>query len=312
MTSIKSFLEKNNFTFVDIGAKGKIEYLKEFENFVSLYAFEPNPFEFELLKKKYLDTKFKFLEISPFALSDKKQISNFFITRKNSMSSFLQPDLANYQKHFGQYKEFESWQKNITQEKVIEVETETLDNYFDRKNITIDYLKIDTQGSELLILKGAKKLLENQKIKVIKLEVSLISVYKEQVLFAEVDSYLRSLGYILVDFVTYREDNFSIFNNSYKNKHFAPCGDAIYFLKEEDNSKEENTKIAIILAWLGYTSLSINICKSIKANELQIFELLKIKMQNQKSFPYRVLYNMLPPILFQFLKKIKQKTLSTN
>ena len=49
--------------------------------------------------------------------------------------------------------------------KTIEVETSTIDNICIRNNINkIDVLKIDTEGSELNVLRGATKMLKNTKI----------------------------------------------------------------------------------------------------------------------------------------------------
>jgi hypothetical protein len=51
------------------------------------------------------------------------------------------------------------------------VECITLDLLLSKLNIDIlDYLKIDTEGAELLILNGAKESLENKKINCIQIE----------------------------------------------------------------------------------------------------------------------------------------------
>jgi hypothetical protein len=53
----------------------------------------------------------------------------------------------------------------------VEVECITLDLLLSKLNIDIlDYLKIDTEGAELLILNGAKESLENKKINCIQIE----------------------------------------------------------------------------------------------------------------------------------------------
>ena len=47
--------------------------------------------------------------------------------------------------------------------KTFEVKTDTLDNYCEENNIdNIDILKIDTEGSELEVLEGAKNILKKQ------------------------------------------------------------------------------------------------------------------------------------------------------
>ena len=57
-----------------------------------------------------------------------------------------------------------------------------------------DYLKLDVQGAELMVLKGAEKLLQG--ISVIHTEVEFVPLYRNQPLFAEIDSFLRTQGFL--------------------------------------------------------------------------------------------------------------------
>ena len=59
----------------------------------------------------------------------------------------------------------------------------------------IDYIKVDTQGSELDILKGAGEYLKTARC--IDIEVEFNPIYEGQCLFWEVDAYLRSNGFML-------------------------------------------------------------------------------------------------------------------
>ncbi|NBS18137.1 MAG: FkbM family methyltransferase [Gammaproteobacteria bacterium] len=56
-----------------------------------------------------------------------------------------------------------------------------------------DYIKIDVQGGELEIFKNGTKTL--QTVSFIHTEVSFIELYEGQPLFADVDQFLRSLGF---------------------------------------------------------------------------------------------------------------------
>jgi FkbM family methyltransferase len=58
-----------------------------------------------------------------------------------------------------------------------------------------DYLKLDIQGAELDVLRGATNLL--RRVVVISTEVEFVPLYKEQPLFADVDTFLRSQGFVL-------------------------------------------------------------------------------------------------------------------
>lgn len=64
--------------------------------------------------------------------------------------------------------------------------------------LQISLLKIDTQGYELEVLKGAANLLSNKDIKAIFLEVNFISLYQDQPSFGEILDYLSKFGYGLI------------------------------------------------------------------------------------------------------------------
>ena len=82
---------------------------------------------------------------------------------------------------------------------VQQVEADTLDNQLSAHNVPdVDFIKVDTQGSELFILEGAARALASSVIGV-EVEVEFAPIYKEQPLFADVDKYLRGCGYVLFD-----------------------------------------------------------------------------------------------------------------
>jgi FkbM family methyltransferase len=56
-----------------------------------------------------------------------------------------------------------------------------------------DFLKIDVQGGELLVLQGAEKRLAE--MLVVHTEVEFLPLYKNQPLFADIDSFLRARGF---------------------------------------------------------------------------------------------------------------------
>jgi FkbM family methyltransferase len=304
MTSLRNILNElgiNSFAIVDVGAKGSISSLKDIESMSEVYAFEPNPDEFTLLKNKYSKHPFKKLQLNCLGLSEKIGKSSLLISKNNSMSSLLEPDLVNYKKHFGNYKSFNNWASNISTEKSIEIELETIDHYFE--NIQgIDFIKIDTQGTELSILKGSEKFLEKGFIKVLKIEVSTVPVYHQQALFSDIDIYLRKFNYCLVDFLTFR-DNPSYLLGEDQGVHFAPCGDAIYCYVPASNDEKENIKKAVLINNLGYTSLALNILENTSLNASQKKNLIKNSLNRNENKWQKMAKDLLPPIVIKLLKK---------
>ena len=83
-------------------------------------------------------------------------------------------------------------------EKKIIVQTKKFDEIFNKSQI-IDYCKIDVQGEEINILKGMVKNLSKKRIKLIKIELSFISRYKNVSPNAyKILNYLKNRGYSLV------------------------------------------------------------------------------------------------------------------
>ena len=62
-----------------------------------------------------------------------------------------------------------------------------------------DFIKIDTQGTELEILRGGANLLEKRIIG-LEVEVEFIQIYKKQSLFGDICAYLTPIGYEFLDF----------------------------------------------------------------------------------------------------------------
>ncbi|MGE6221110.1 FkbM family methyltransferase [Nubsella zeaxanthinifaciens] len=289
-----------DIVLVDVGAKGALEYFRNLLSITEMYAFEPNYIECANLKKRYLNHKFKKLRINQYALgvADVAQVS-LNITQNASMSSLLTPDKDNYLKHFGQYKEFDKWADAISVKSQTPVQMRTLDSYALEQGIKqIDYLKIDTQGSELEVLKGSSQLLIDKSIAVIKVEVSTIPVYTNQALFTDVDAFLRSFGYTLVDFRTYRRDDFAT------HEHYAPCGDAIYVVDRLNG--QFGFKAAIILFSLGYKSLAHRFLEDYGLSKDEIQSIAKLGSVGFASRLKKFLRLLLPPIFVE-VKRILSK-----
>jgi FkbM family methyltransferase len=77
------------------------------------------------------------------------------------------------------------------------VQTTRLDDVLDI--LDCDFLKLDVQGGELDVLRGADRLLE--RAIVVHTEVEFSPVYCDQPLFSDIDIYLRAKGFELMDLV---------------------------------------------------------------------------------------------------------------
>lgn len=93
----------------------------------------------------------------------------------------------------------------------VDVAVHTLDAYCHEHDIAhIDILKIDTQGYDLEVLKGARELLTARRVRALLLEVNFVPMYERQATFPELHGLLSAAGYRLVDFYNQlRSDGFT-------------------------------------------------------------------------------------------------------
>lgn len=115
-----------------------------------------------------------------------------------------------------------------------------------------DYLKIDVQGAEVEVFRGAANLLRNE-IVVIQTEVCFVPLYENQYLFAEIDQELRQFGFLFHKFIGIAGRAFKpVFVEGGPSKMLSQMlwADAVYvkdFTKLEDLPVDKLLKMAIIL-----------------------------------------------------------------
>lgn len=172
---------------IDVGAsknflKNSVVSYNEIDEF---YMFEPHPTLFKELYDYYLNKSN--VHLWNFALSDKKGVAKFYMTKKEMCSSLLEPN-----------KELNiierRWDK-VFDYSTIEVPTYTLDSIL-RHLTVVDLLKIDTQGSEFEILKGATNILKVTKK--VTVEVEFIQWYKNQKLSHNIEQLMEESGFKLL------------------------------------------------------------------------------------------------------------------
>lgn len=136
------FLLNKNSVFFDIGTnKGEYAYYAEkLMNPKNIYLFEP-----EKKLNKQLQAIFSNCHVNNMALSDNKGAHQFKIPVINGMIDNCLSSL-----------EVDNKEDNETESIIYEVKTDTLDNFTREKNIIPDLIKIDVEGHELSVLKGAE------------------------------------------------------------------------------------------------------------------------------------------------------------
>ncbi len=183
---------ENPLTVIDIGAKGGFEnHWSFYGEQARLIGFEPNIAEYEKLLKESAPNRRYF----PTALSDVKGTRKFHVYSYASASSFLKPN-------FNFLKRLPDW-INFAIKKNISVRTDTVDSVMRSGGIgAVDFIKLDTQGTELEILKGARKTLNSALG--LTTEFAFNPFYEKETTFTDIDRFLRPLGFSLFNLPTFR------------------------------------------------------------------------------------------------------------
>jgi FkbM family methyltransferase len=103
------------------------------------------------------------------------------------------------------FHKYETASSVLSEHNVTNAKTErrllcTLDDLIDRRSFFPDFIKIDTQGYELEILKGGKNAVSTAEF--ILLEVSFLDIYQDCPLVHEVINYMHENGFVTYDICT--------------------------------------------------------------------------------------------------------------
>jgi FkbM family methyltransferase len=143
---------KKGDVVIDIGANGGF-YTLIAAKIVGIeghvYSCEPGARELELLKNNIKINNLKNVTVIESAIGNKEGITEFAIAEDGALNSLLKNDHPSQQ--------IDHWQT---------VEINTIDNLVKQLNIEkVNFMKIDVEGAEKMVLEGAKKLMNlNDKI----------------------------------------------------------------------------------------------------------------------------------------------------
>lgn len=157
-----------------------------------IHAFEPSSKVFKTLeaKRASMGEAWRDVQLHRLALSDESGVAEFRNYEKNVLSSML--NLSSDRRNpFFRDKE------NVEVEMV---PMQTLDEFVTAQGIDqIDLLKIDTQGADLLVLKGGQKIFERNAIRSVFVEMNFEPLYEGQGRPSEIIDFLAARGLYLVD-----------------------------------------------------------------------------------------------------------------
>ena len=199
--TLKSIKSKKTVIF-DVGAN-KGQSVERFRNYLpkaKIYSFEPYVPVFEILKEK--EKKDQNLKCFNFGLGSTKGIFPFYRNPDSGSNSFYKINIKRESFALSNSKVGKKNHNITTPKEVLEfnskttVSVDTLNNFCKKQGIKkIDILKIDTQGFEAEVLKGASNMLKN--IFIIELEIIFSDIYKKSSSIGVIESLLSNYGFNL-------------------------------------------------------------------------------------------------------------------
>jgi len=149
---VKNEVQSGN-TVLDIGANigyFTLIFAKHVGNTGKVFAFEPEPRNFELLRKNIQINEYNNVVLENRIVSEKNEKIKLYLSENNAGMHRIYPS------HF-------------CSENFVELQSVSLDEYFKNNPYAnkIDFIKLDAEGSELGILQGMKNILNlNKKLKI--------------------------------------------------------------------------------------------------------------------------------------------------
>ena len=236
-----SVLERG-FVLLDVGADGGVFELPGLAAHCDVHAFEPRAdSSAELIAESTEKIKashggYRNLIVHPYGLASSTGAFPLHVTRIPQASSLREPNQAVVSR----------WRMDRGLDVVdkVEIDCLSLADFVSRNGLDrIDFIKLDTQGTELDILLGSPD--ELAKISVISSEVEFIELYKGQSLFDDIIRHLRPHGF---RFVGFRE----LYTLDRTPKAKNVWAEAVFVNESADRPAEAAIAAGLILMELGF------------------------------------------------------------
>jgi FkbM family methyltransferase len=190
----------NPIVVMDVGARNGMQSFWSSSPYpVKLIGFEPDQEECRTLNNRLLSSDHSknghTITYYPVALGRERGKRKLYLYKDRRLSSFFLPNVR-LLSHFPLDMLLMPEAFSIDEEIIIDCVS--LDEFCRSQRINdVDFIKVDTQGSEMEILQGGSDVLA--RTFAIAIEVEFVPIYENQPLFADVDLFLRKQGFSLFD-----------------------------------------------------------------------------------------------------------------
>jgi FkbM family methyltransferase len=262
--------------YLDVGARGDVsEPWSLFKSgAINVIGFEPDPEECERLSKVYSNRKYY-----PNALWGETTTRAFHLCEWASTSSMYPPSQASNLQY-----QSTNWIGRVTA-KTLQVECVALDSVLSREDAP-DFIKLDTQGAELEILRGSERLLMDGS-PLILAETWCAEIYAGMPLAHDVMAFMYRLGYQVFDLniaAAWKHKNAVLSDVYCKAK---TIGFDLLFIKRLDQlnfkAEPELLKFAGLCELYGFRDYAIATLESTSLKSANINEALKQLVENDRQ-----------------------------
>lgn len=186
-TSVLANLLVDPLVVVDVGCRwGFAAAWEALGDRCRIVGFDPDVAECERLREHYRSAPQ--VRVVPLALGARSEAATLHVTKDPSGNS-LYPTVTDV------VERFPALAGGLV-ERTLPITLTTLDEWCEREGQRhVDVIKIDTQGSELEVLKGSDRTLDT--VRAIEVEVEFNPLYEGVALFGDIDRFLRERGFVL-------------------------------------------------------------------------------------------------------------------
>jgi len=189
---VSKLLEEKKLVALDVGAQGGFFnasiFSKKYNFFFDPIVVEPIPEE----AKKLEDKNYKVISKGLWSENCKKKL--YILGKRPGSSSMYKPNSNTFDLYDFKKKDFPIF--DVTDE--IDIECTTIKESLNKFKVdNLDFLKIDTQGSELEILKGIGEYFPL----LMKIEAQIIPMYENVPSWSELVNYLEKKNYMVSEWI---------------------------------------------------------------------------------------------------------------
>jgi FkbM family methyltransferase len=266
---------------VDVGARNGMFLLPAtYTRRAELIGFEPNEDEYRMLRERRTEAiaqgakmpRFREETFHDCALWDAEEERTFYITAGVGASTMMGealPSVAGRMFRGSMVKDggLSMYERHFAVRETAQVKCRRLDALVGADR-TVDFLKIDVEGAEMHVLRGAEALFAARRVLCIMTEFAFTPYYAEHPLLGDQQTYLGSHGFRLLDLQhagrTYSRDRSRIPEANDRRPIYG--GDA-WFALDPDRvalTPEERQRLAAILLVFGFHSFAMSLLRDAK------------------------------------------------